>query len=136
MVKATRFGLAILAVIITGSSFTQTYDLAASIKRGKDVYVTNCQNCHSEDGSGQPGTYPPLANADYMKRPDTALITIILKGQSGPVTVNGAQYNDEMQALDYLTDDQIADVLNYAKNAWGNKSTVAILPAQVKQARQ
>jgi len=136
MVKAIRFSLAILTLMITGSSFKQTYDLAESIKRGKDLYVTNCQNCHSEDGTGQAGMYPPLAGADFMKSPVKDLITVMLKGQSGEVTVNGVKYNDDMQAYDYLTDDQVADVLNFAKNTWGNKSTVIILPEQVKQARQ
>ncbi|MGH7238317.1 MAG: c-type cytochrome [Candidatus Saccharimonadales bacterium] len=136
MAKMFGFCSAILAIIITASSFTQTDDLAASVKRGKDLYTLYCQKCHSADGAGQAGLYPPLAGAEYMKRPDTTLINIVLNGQSGEVTVNGAPYNDDMLPLNYLSDDEIADVLNFAKNSWGNKSTVAIKPGEVKQARQ
>ncbi|HEY8783627.1 MAG TPA: cytochrome c [Mucilaginibacter sp.] len=136
MLKVIGFSLTVLVIIITASSFTQTTNLAESIERGKGLYALYCQKCHSEDGTGQAGTYPPLANADYMKKPDKDLIAVILNGQSGEVTVNGIVYNDDMQPLNYLTDEQIADVLNYTKNTWGNKSTTAIKPEEVKQARQ
>jgi mono/diheme cytochrome c family protein len=136
MIKTTGFILIILVTIITASSFNQPDDLAASVKRGKDVYILYCVNCHSADGTGQTGMYPPLAKADYLKRPDKDLINIILNGQSGEVKVNDTSYNDDMQPLNYLTDEQIADVLNYAKNSWGNQSTMTIKPDSVKIARQ
>ena len=136
MMKATGFGLTILTLIITVSSFKQTYSLPESIERGKDLYTTYCQNCHMADGNGQAGAFPPLAKADYMKKPAKVLIGVILNGQTGEVAVNGVNYNNPMPAQNYLTDEQIADILNYAKNSWGNKSTIAIKPEQVKQGRQ
>jgi len=135
MLKVIGFSLTMLTLVVTVSSFKQGYNLPESIARGKDLYVTYCQNCHSADGNGQPGAMPPLANADYMKNSAKTLINVILQGQSGEVTVNGTTYNNPMPAQSYLTDDQIADILNYTKNTWGNKSTNAIKPAQVKQAR-
>ena len=59
----------------------------------------------------------------------------MLAGQTGEVIVNGEKYNDDMLAQDYLTDDQVADVLNYVRNSWGNKMQ-AIIPAQVKAFRK
>lgn len=136
MLKIVGPIITILALFVIGTSFIQAFSLPKSIARGKEAYVLYCQNCHMEDGKGQEAVYPPLAKADYMKKSNKVLINMILKGQSGEVTVNGIKYNAEMPAQNYLTDEQIADILNYSKNAWGNKSAVAITPAMVKQARQ
>jgi nitrite reductase (NO-forming) len=59
-----------------------------------------------------------------------------LEGQSGEVIVNGSKYDDEMPEQSYLSDDQIADVLNYIKNSWGNKLPDTITPALVKALRK
>ncbi len=118
------------------SSFIPDQNLNESIKRGKEVYALNCQNCHIEDGKGMPEVYPPVAKADYLKRPSKTLINIILKGQSGEMVVNGKKYNIAMPAQEYLTDVQIADVLNYCKNSWGNKIPGSVTPAMVKALRK
>lgn len=118
------------------SSSLPEQNLGESIKRGKEVYTLFCQNCHMEDGKGTPGINPPLAKADYMKKPAKALISVILDGQSGEVVVNGKKYNAMMPAQAYLTDIQIADVLNYSRNSWGNKIPGTITPAMVKALRK
>ncbi len=81
------------------------------------------------------GAFPPVAKSDYLKRPSKDLIAVILKGQSGEIKVNGVVYNGMMPAQDYLSDQEIADVLNYINNSWGNKNLKPILPAQVKLLR-
>jgi len=118
------------------SSFNQDPKLKESIKRGKEVYTLNCQNCHMEDGLGMQDVNPPLAKSDYLKKPAKTLIDIVLKGQSGEIVVNGKKYNAIMPAQDYLTDEQIADVYNYARNSWGNKIPGTITPAMVKELRK
>ena len=118
------------------SSFMPGQSLSESIKRGKEVYALYCQSCHMEDGKGTPDLNPPLAKADYLKKPAKTLINVILKGQSGEVVVNGKKYNAMMPAQDYLTDEQIADVLNYVRNSWGNKIPGTITPAMVKALRK
>lgn len=118
------------------SSFMPYQSLKESIKRGKEVYVLNCQNCHMEDGKGTPDINPPVAKADYIKKPAKTLINIILKGQSGEVIVNSKKYNTIMPAQEYLTDVQIADVLNYVRNSWGNKVRGTVTPAMVKALRK
>ncbi|MDN3655462.1 cytochrome c [Ferruginibacter paludis] len=118
------------------SSFLPNQKLSESIKRGKEVYALQCQNCHMEDGKGMPEVNPPLAKADYLKKPNKTLINIILKGQTEEITVNGKKYSIAMPAQDYLTDEQIADVLNYSKNSWGNKIPGAVTPAMIKALRQ
>jgi nitrite reductase (NO-forming) len=135
MNKVLTIALITLGIFLL-SSFAPTQDLKESIKRGKEVYILYCQSCHLEDGKGTPDINPPLARADYLKKPSKTLINVILKGQSGEVVVNGKKYNALMPAQDYLTDIQIADVLNYVRNSWGNKIPGTITPATVKALRK
>ena len=118
------------------SSFVPTQKLSESVKRGKEVYTLYCQSCHLEDGKGTPDLNRPLAKADYLKKPSKTLIGVILDGQSGEVVVNGKKYNAMMPPQPYLTDEQIADVLNYVRNSWGNKIPGTITPAAVKAFRK
>lgn len=112
----------------------QEKNLQESMKRGKEVYALYCQNCHMENGQGMEGVNPPLAKTTYLK--DTKKnIGIILNGQTGDVVVNGKKYNAIMNPLNYLDDKQIADVLNYIRNSWGNKYPI-VTPAQVKAERK
>ena len=127
--------LLIVLGIASTSSTLPGQDPAESIKRGKEVYAIYCQSCHMEDGKGIPGINPPVAKADYMKKPTDSLINVILKGQSGEVVVNGKKYNVPMPPQEYLTDEQIADVLNYSKNSWGNKIPGVVTPTMVKALR-
>jgi len=109
--------------------------LPESIVRGKEVYITYCQNCHMENGQGMEGTNPPVAKSDFLKRPVNELISVVLKGQTGKVKVNGVNYDTPMLPLDYMTDEQIADALNYTRNSFGNKNAIAIQPSHVKKLR-
>ncbi|HJS53449.1 MAG TPA: cytochrome c [Chitinophagaceae bacterium] len=115
-------------------SFSQDKNLEESMKRGKEVYLLHCQNCHMENGQGMEGVNPPVAKTTYLK--DTKKnIDIILNGQTGEVVVNGKKYNAIMNPMNYLDDRQIADVLNYIRNSWGNKYPI-VTPAQVKTERE
>lgn len=135
MRKKILIVIAVCSIAIAGSGFIQS-ETQKSITRGKEVYSLYCQNCHMEDGAGMPEVNPPLAKADYMKRPAKDLISVILKGSTGSLTVNGEKYVGAMPAQEYLSDEQIADVLNYAKNSWGNKIPGVVTPAMVKAQRK
>jgi nitrite reductase (NO-forming) len=90
-------------------------------ERGKQVYLSLCYACHQPDGQGLPGAFPMLAKSDYMVADRTRAIRIVLEGMTGPVTVNGQTINSAMPGQStVLTDQQIADVLTYVFNAWGN----------------
>jgi mono/diheme cytochrome c family protein len=112
----------------------QSDNLAESIKKGKEVYTLNCQSCHMEKGEGLEGAFPPLAKTTYLKDAKK-IIGIILNGQTGEITVNGKKYDSAMPGQNYLSDEQIADVLNYVRNNWGNKYPL-VTPAQVKAERK
>ena len=135
MIKALTISLITLGIFLL-SSFVPDQKLSDSIKRGKEVYTLYCQSCHLEDGKGLPDINPPVAKADYLKKPAKTLIGVILDGQSGEVVVNGKKYNAIMPPQPYLTDEQIADVLNYVRNSWGNKIPGTITPATVKAFRK
>lgn len=90
------------------------------IKLGKTVFTNSCAACHQPDGKGIAGAFPPLANADYFNADAKRAIDIVKNGKSGKITVNGAPYNGVMPALG-LSDADIANVLTYVSNSWGNK---------------
>lgn len=129
------FILAALAGLAGFYSMFQSHDdLGESVKRGEDVYMTNCMSCHMMNGQGVPGVYPPLAGEDSLLRDININIDVILKGLKGEVMVNGQPYNTDMPSQEYLTDQQIADVLNYVRNTWENQAEI-IMPEQVKALR-
>jgi nitrite reductase (NO-forming) len=110
------------------------FDLKASMDRGKEIYQAQCLTCHQEGGEGLEDVYPPLAKSDYLMADKKRSIVQIIKGASGPMKVNGKEYNTEMLALD-LNDKEVSDVLNYVRNNWGNKGP-AVTPEDVKLARK
>jgi mono/diheme cytochrome c family protein len=109
-------------------------EVAQSVERGKEVYSTQCMSCHQPNGEGLSGVYPPLAGSDHLTKDQEKSISIILKGQDEEITVKGTKYSVPMPAMNTLTDQQIADVLNYMGHSWGNQFK-AVTPAQVKSKR-
>lgn len=105
-----------------------------SIERGKTVYSTYCLACHQADGSGVPGLNPPLIKTKWVLGEKKHLITVILKGMDEPIEVNGEEYNNVMASHAFLKDQEVADVLNYVRNSFGNKAS-GITAADVKAVR-
>lgn len=121
-----------LVVLIIGlSSLQQTFDLKASIQRGKTVYETQCVSCHMMEGEGIEGIFPPLAKSDYLSNKER-LVQVILKGVRGKMKVLGKDYDGEMTAFS-LTDQETADLINYIRNSFGNKAP-ALLPKEIQPA--
>lgn len=113
---------------------TASFNLKASMERGKELYATYCQSCHMEAGDGIEGVYPPLAKSDYMMADTKRSIREILYGVTGEMTVNGVSYNIDMPGTD-LTDEQASDLLNFIRNSWENKGAI-VLPRDIKDARK
>lgn len=86
---------------------------------GKNVYKVTCTPCHQADGQGLPNVFPPLANSDYLNKDKERAIHILVNGLSGPVMVNGNEYNGIMPPPN-LNSSQIAAVLTYVYSQWGN----------------
>jgi mono/diheme cytochrome c family protein len=99
----------------------QDDELAKSIERGKMVYSENCITCHMGTGEGVTATFPPLAKADYLMNTPENAIRAVKFGLAGKIKVNGVDY-DNMMPNPGIDNDEIADVLNYIMNSWGNSS--------------
>ena len=101
--------------------YSQNDSLNISIKKGKSLYEDFCLRCHMPNGKGQEGIIPPLAKSDFLfKHMEESIKAIKFGGIEGEIIVNGVRYNSKMEKMG-LYDDEIADIMNYTLNSWGNK---------------
>lgn len=124
--------ISLLSCNESSKTVNQNPDLQESILRGEAVYSDLCITCHLPDGKGVPKIFPPLANSDYLKNKRSESIKAIKYGLSGEITVNGVKYNTPMAALG-LTNKEVADVMNYITNSWGNKNDKIITEVEVSK---
>jgi len=108
--------------------------LQVAVSRGKTVYVDQCLSCHQADGGGVQNMNPPLIKTKWVLGDKIQLIQIVLKGMNTQTEINGDIYHNLMPPHDYMTDLQIADVLTYIRNSFGNKAK-AITEAEVRTVR-
>jgi nitrite reductase (NO-forming)/hydroxylamine reductase len=99
---------------------TQQGDIADIMARGETIYLSNCSACHQPTGAGLTGAFPPLAKSDFLTGNRKEVLGVALFGKSGPLTVNGVEYNGVMPSMGYLNDQDLADVLTYVLGSWGN----------------
>lgn len=125
----------LVGMSFTFTGFSQTNPLTSSINRGKAIYNDFCMTCHLPNGEGVANVYPPLAKSDYLIKNREASIRGIKYGQQGEIIVNGKKYNSVMAALG-LSDDEVADVMNYITNSWGNKNTKMITESEVSKIKK
>lgn len=109
-------------------------DSTASFNRGKAVYKAYCLSCHQFDAGGVENLNPPLIKTAYVLGNKARIINIVLKGFSKRVDIQGDSYANNMPPLNYLTNQQIADVLTYVRNDFGNKAS-SVKVAEVKAQR-
>ena len=95
----------------------------AQMERGLKVYESSCLGCHQADGVGVPSLNPPLTKTRWVLGDKKQLITITLSGMQEPIEVNGETYANPMPAQVHLSDQDIADVLTYIRNSFGNKAS-------------
>lgn len=101
-----------------------------SIKNGAELYRDFCYRCHGFNGEGQPDLIPPLKSSDYLLNNIDVSIAGLKYGLKGEIIVNGKSYNSYM-AYQGLENDEIADIMNYILNEWGNNSEEFITSARV-----
>ena len=106
----------------------------ATMAAGQAAFML-CMGCHGQNGEGSV-IAPPLAGSEWVTGPISNLIRIQLRGLQGPITVAGKEYNmpGGMGALSHQTDEQIAGVLTYVRNSFGNKAS-GVKPEQVAALR-
>ncbi len=118
--------------------------LAKQMSSGKQIYMLAglgggmCFTCHQPTGLGIPGQFPPLVNSDWVLGDKARLIKISLFGLMGEIEVNGVKFNSAMPPPGIppgaLNDQQIADVLTFVRNSWGNSAS-AVSPSEVTVVR-
>jgi mono/diheme cytochrome c family protein len=104
-----------------------------SMDSGKVVYLKQCLSCHQADGLGVSNVNPPL-NVKLVTGDKTKLIGIIINGQNTHEALNGKTYQNTMPANPDIKDQEIAHVLTYIRNSFGNKAS-AIKESEVKSTR-
>jgi mono/diheme cytochrome c family protein len=92
------------------------------VVEGRVIYEKNCANCHQSDGSGLRDLYPALAKTDLWTRLNKQQIACIIKqGQKGEIKVNGKSYNGYMPANTKLEAIDIAELVTFMRDSWGDK---------------
>jgi nitrite reductase (NO-forming) len=104
----------------TQSAASGTLTLDEQVKAGHQLFAGTCSVCHQADGAGLPGVFPPLAKSDFLAADVQRAVNVVLKGLSGKVTVNGHDYESVMPPMNQLNDDEVANILTYVLNSWGN----------------
>jgi len=106
------------------------------VQKGKAVYMQTCFVCHQPEGQGVPGQISPLAKSDFLAAlTKEDYIRGVVMGRTGQMLVNGKAYNGTMVPMNYLSDEQIANVLTYVRNNWGNLGDT-VSPQEVARVRQ
>jgi mono/diheme cytochrome c family protein len=106
---------------------------AERIQLGKRLFTSICAACHQPTGRGLPNVFPPLAGSDYLNADKNRAIQTVIFGRQGEVVVNGQKFNNSMPSFP-LTDEDIANVLTYVYNSFGN-SGLEVTPEEVKAFR-
>jgi mono/diheme cytochrome c family protein len=130
-----------LGVTDEGTTLTSLEGEARELfQRGEEIYHREgfCVTCHQPDGLGLSASqFPPLAGTDWATGSKERLIKLSLNGMIGPVEVLGKTYPGQVPMTPFgglLNDEEIASVLTFVRNAFGNEASV-VLPEEVGQVR-
>lgn len=116
----------IAKVSVVPSSQLAQAEAAPAAAPGEAVFTANCAACHQANGQGVPGAFPPLAGhaADLAAADRSYPLAVVLHGLQGPISVAGTTYNGVMPAWGQLSDEQIAEVLNYITTGWDSEAAL------------
>jgi len=109
--------------------------LDQQIKAGEALFNGTCSVCHQSSGAGIPNVFPPLAKSDFLNADKNRAIHIVLNGLNGPVTVNGNKFDSVMPPMSQLNDDEVANIVTFVLNSWGNKGGT-VTAAEVAKVRK
>lgn len=102
---------------------------------GSEVYFTYCSTCHQANGEGDGNRFPPLAQSEWVNGKKDRLIGVVLNGLQGEITVKGKTYNNPMPPHNFLSDQDVADVLGYIRRTFNNNNS-SITAEEVKAVRE
>lgn len=93
---------------------------------GAKVFERVCAACHQADGRGVGNVFPPLRDSDYLRADLDRAISSVINGLSGPIVVNGVEYNTAMPPMAYLSDEEVASVLTFVLEEWNGGGGVTV----------
>lgn len=114
--------LFVLAVACHSREREEAIKLAQYKVQGEVLYAKHCSNCHQKEGQGLARLYPPLENSPYLRDSLQRAICIVRYGMRGEITVNGVVFNQPMPGVPTLTDLEVAEILTFVGNSWGNET--------------
>jgi mono/diheme cytochrome c family protein len=114
-------GLFGLMFILYSCQSENELNYARYYSTGKQVYEQHCQNCHGIDGKGLAKLYPPLTDSVFLKEQKSKLACIIKYGMEDTISINGIEFTNKMPAESHLPDIDIAAVITYITNSFGNQ---------------
>lgn len=120
IVKPNTLLLFLCLVICISCNTPSGKKMSARLDNGEQIYQRHCTACHQADGNGIANHYPPLSNTKWVNGDKEELILILLEGLSGEMEVKGQVYNSIMSPYDFLSDQDIADVLTYIRKNFSN----------------
>ena len=98
---------------------------------GKEIYTDFCIQCHGANGKGDGIKIPPLAGSDWLTKKRKQSIHAVKFGQNGEIIVNKVKFNNNMPPMG-LSNQEVADVMNYIMNSWGNKQNKKVTEKEVE----
>ncbi len=131
-----RYVVTSLAEAPATASITRQFAPDAAVHaRGAQIYANTCVACHGLDGQGVAGAFPPLAGSSWVTGDPTVPIRIVMHGLAGPIEVNGAKYDSIMPPVVGLSDGDIASVVTYVRQTFGNDAS-PVSDSDVRSVRQ
>lgn len=131
----TQSLLALLMTLVVVSHGRGQDAAADQMTLGKTTYMTVCMACHQPTGLGLPPVFPPITKSPYVNGSAERFATMILKGNAGPMIIEGKPYNNIMPGQEaMLSDEKIAAVMTYVRANFGNHAP-PVSPDVVKAAR-
>ena len=127
-------GLAVLAACASEGQTPSASSEDQVLQLGRRVFQNYCATCHQPNGQGVPGIYPPLTPNEWVQGDKGRLIRLVLHGAQGEMKVGEEVYNNVMTAHDFLTDEQIAAVLTFIRQNFGNQAD-PVTPEEVAAVR-
>lgn len=115
----TVFSITVACIIYSCQNASEI-EQAKYMSNGKDLYKLHCQNCHGENGEGLGELAPPLTDTVFLKENKAKLACMIKNGTSEPITIHGKKYQGKMPNFPTLHDIDIAQVMVYITNSFGN----------------
>jgi mono/diheme cytochrome c family protein len=114
-------GLIALVVLITSCQSEEELTFKRYYTAGAVLYQSHCQNCHAANGEGLGGLIPPLNDSVYLRSTKERIPCIIKNGLTGNITINGKLYTEKMPEQSQFTPIELAEVITYVTNSFGNK---------------